>query len=128
MPSPSANGQEEAIFTQEEIALVKSLERSRPWRLIRDALCLERENRFKTLAEGAEPFLIAKQTGAIELIQWLLQEGPRFVVWYRRYMDAQEDAGVKARARKRLDESERVEAAPPEVERTYDPSPEPPEF
>lgn len=120
--SPSGNGHdaaEAALFSDEEAALVRSVERSRVWKLLRDALCYEREKRFQELGESNETSLVLKKAGAIELIQWLLQEGPRFVVWYRRYMDAQEDTTVRERARKRLVETEEAASL---AERVYDPS------
>lgn len=90
------------LLTPDEEELLRRVERSKVWRLIRDALCMEREQLFggNSTISGLSGHpnrneALWTSRGAILLIQHLLQEGPRLVIWYQRYMA--EQAERKAR-------------------------------
>lgn len=117
--SPSGS---EGLLSQEEQALLQRVSRSKVWRLIMDALVAEREALFSghsTLpgltGQPATNESLWKVQGAILLVQYLLQNGPAFVVWYQRFKEAQEDT---------------KKAKPKMPEREYNPTAlnEPPDF
>lgn len=97
----------DGILTPEEIQLLKRVSRSKVWRLITDALCLEREQLFAGNSSisglSGHPTTteqLWQNRGAILLIQHLLQVGPQFVIWYQRHMEAKETDRVQRRVSK----------------------------
>lgn len=115
--------EDHGLLSPDEEALLKRVERSQLWRLIKDALCFEREQRFS--AEPATDQALWKNWGAIEMIQYLLQNSGMFVIRYRRYMDAQEESKLREKAAAVL------ASQPAPAERTFDSqrsTPEPPTF
>lgn len=104
---------DKGLLTQDEQVLLRRIERSQVWRLIRDSLCYERENLFGGHSdipgltgqpEGVEALM--RNRGAILLIQHLLQEGPKLVIWYRRYMAAQAEQKVREKGSPRTPDRE----------------------
>lgn len=102
--SPSVD---QPVLKDEEIALLKRVQRSKVWRLITDALCLEREELFSGNSSisglgghAGTTEQLWKAQGAILLIQHLLQEGPQLVIWYQRHMEALETAKAERRVGK----------------------------
>jgi hypothetical protein len=94
--SPVGAAVDEPLFTDEDAALVKAVLNSRVWRLLCDSLVAEREALFSGRSNVAglaghpsTTEALWKAHGAILLIQHLLQEAPRNVVWWRHYMDEQ---------------------------------------
>jgi hypothetical protein len=92
---PRSDGEDRPILTQDEEVLLLRVSRSKVWRLIRDALCLEREELFAgnssisgLSGHPSTPEALWQNRGAILLIQHLLREGPRCVIWYNRYVAA----------------------------------------
>src|SRR5688572_24501302 len=119
---------DEGLITDEEAALLKSVLNSRVWRLIADMLMGEREALFRgnssvTGLEGqpGSNEHLWKVQGAILLIQHLLQQAPRSVIWWRRYMDEQTTTRA-ARKKARVKGTEREYTPDPAV------APESPEF
>lgn len=99
---------DQGLLSPEEEELLRRVEGSQVWQLIRDALCLERETLFAgtSSVSGLAGQPTTTETlwvnrGAILLIQHLLQEGPRLVVWYTRYMDEQAKKQTAKSATKR---------------------------
>jgi hypothetical protein len=85
------------LLSPDEEALLKKVSRSQLWRLIMDALVAQREALFSghsTLpglsGQPATNESLWRSQGAILLIQYLLQNGPAFVVYYQRHRDEQE--------------------------------------
>lgn len=114
-------GPEDGLLTQDEEALVTRIERSRIWRLLRDTLCWEREALFSgtsnvqgLLGQPDTNQALWSNRGAILLIQHLLQEGPRLVVWYERYMAEQREQ--KAREKGTVKKTEREYSSHPELQ------------
>lgn len=100
------------LLSPDEEELLRRVERSRVWKLIRDALCLEREQLFggnSTISglsgHPATTEALWTSRGAILLIQHLLQEGPRLVIWWQRFMV--EQAERKAREKSTVPTPER---------------------
>lgn len=96
---------EAGLLTQEEQDLLRRVERSKVWRLMRDSLCWQRELLFS--GNSAIPGLAGQPSnsealwanrGAILLVQHLLQEGPKLVIWYTRYMVEQQEEKARAKA------------------------------
>lgn len=107
------------LFSQEEQALVRRVERSQVWRLIRDTLAHERELLFATDPKTTEE--LWAQRGAISQVTRLLREGSSLVVYYQRFMAA--EAERKA--------AEQRQTAVARGERVYTPgsaAEEPPQF
>lgn len=77
------------MFTPEELALLKTVERSKVWRLIRDSLCLERERLFSQKPESSND--LWRQRGAIEQVNRLLHQAPYLAVYYDRHVRAQKE-------------------------------------
>src|SRR6516165_11683112 len=113
-PSP-ADG--DGLLTQDEQAIMRRVERSRVWRLLRDAMGWEREELLRQ--EPQDDRQLWKTWGKIELLGRLLQDSPRNVIWYTRFMKQREEEAV-------LPASKQA----PEPERTFDPDgfPEKPQF
>ena len=99
----------DGILSEEELALIKQVQRSRIWRLCMDALCHRREELFAD--EPASTEELWQNRGAIKEVQRLLREGPLLMVYYRRYMAEQAEGKARERA-------ERVQTAEP-GEREY---------
>lgn len=102
-----------AILSPDEIVLLKRVEKSRMWRLLRDMLCLERERLFAGESDlpglSDQPETVEalwRSRGAILLIQALLKEGPRLVVWYTRHMAEQAEQRTQKRGTVRAPERE----------------------
>lgn len=83
---------EDGTFSDEELALIKSVERSKLWRLIRDALALERERLFQRPPSLDNDRDIWKQRGALDEVNRLLRNGPHLVVFYERHVRAMREA------------------------------------
>ena len=84
----------EGLFSPEELALLARFQRSKAWRLLRDAMARDREDLL-----GSQPTSDAQlwQTwGEITRLSRYLREGPQFVVFYQRFMD--EQARIRAGA------------------------------
>lgn len=102
---------ENPVFTKEEEAIAASVAKSKGWKLLRDALGLERERLYRRGFDPESrnlPYLIGKRDGAIETVNRLLREGPYLAVYYDRY--------VRERARTGSDAS-----TPPSVPRPGEP-------
>lgn len=96
------SGPDDPLVTPEDVALVKAVLNSRVWRLLCDSLVAEREALFSGRSNvaglsglPATTESLWKAHGAILLIQHLLQEAPRNVVWWRHFMDEQKSHGRK---------------------------------
>ena len=118
-------GPEDGLLTQDEEALVGRIERSKVWRLLRDSLCLDREELFS--GNSGVPGLTGQpetnqamwmQRGAILYIQHLLQGGPRLVVWYERHMADEREK--KAREKGTVKKTEREYSPHPELQERPD--------
>jgi len=77
-------------YTPDEQDLMRRVARSKVWRIVRDAMALERERVLA--ATPTTQIEIAMSWGAVAMLQHLLQAGPRFVVHYQRDMQAREEA------------------------------------
>ena len=91
--SPS-DDRDSGLFSPEEQSIIRTINKSKIWRLMRDALCLERErlfNRTPSLANDREVWI---REGALQQVQRLLREGPHLAVYYDRYMRAQAEQGA----------------------------------
>ena len=95
--SPSADP-EHGLFSLEEQATLKAVERSKIWRLVRDALMFDREQLLSSQPATSEALWL--RWGEITRLSRLLREGPQFVIFYRRAMEA------KARAKTEEDATE----------------------
>lgn len=113
--SPSADrlAPEDGLLTQEEQDLLRRVERSKVWRLQRDAMCLEREELFNGTSSiqglSGQPTTneaLWMNRGAILLLQHYLREGPRFVVWYQRHVAEQAEKRAAARGTVKAPERE----------------------
>lgn len=71
-----------------EAQLLKTVTRSKIWRLMRDALCLERERIYNRRPTATEE-LWARE-GELRQVQRLLHQGPQLVVLYDRYVRSPE--------------------------------------
>lgn len=87
------------LYTDREQAIYRTVSRSKVWRLMRDALCLERERLHARLpdpdAPGADRRLWQRE-GELTQVQRLLRLGPHLVVAYDRYLRDQEAKGEPA--------------------------------
>ncbi len=120
----------EGLLSQEEEQLLARIERSRVWKLIRDALCLERERLFSGCShvsglEGQPKTNEAlwMNRGATMMAQWLLQESPKFVIWYRRFMAEKAEKRATSEKASELVATDRIER-----EYSARPAAEPPDF
>jgi len=86
------------IYTEQEEAIIRSVSRSKVWRLIRDALCYERECLYNRRAATTEE--LWTREGELRQVQRLLRQGPHLVVLYDRYV------------REQAEQAERGESAP----------------
>lgn len=115
----------DGLLTPDEQELLRRIERSRVWRLIRDSLCLLREELFAgtssvsgLVGQPETNQALWQHRGAILLIQHLLQEGPRCVVWYERYMAEQREQRVREKGTVKA--PEREFSSHPELQATPD--------
>ena len=83
---------EDRETNEREAQIRKSVERSKIWRLIRDALCLERERIYDRRPQTTEE-LWARE-GELRQVQRLLRQGPNLVVIYDRYAREQRAKGA----------------------------------
>lgn len=91
--SDSVGDDEEAtgLFSKRELEILRTVSRSKVWRLMRDALCLERERLFNL--EPATSNELWAQRGAIKQVNRLLHQGPHLAVYYDRHVRDQEAKG-----------------------------------
>lgn len=83
-PSPDPADEDTGLYSKAENDQIAAIQRSDVWQAVQDALCWRREQLF---GEGiTDTSALWKNRGAIEEIQALLQNGPRFVVDYQRFM------------------------------------------
>lgn len=91
----------DGLLTPDEQTLLRSVARSRVWKLVQDALFKAREDLFAGMSsipgldgEPTTPEALFKNRGAILLVQHLLREGPLFVIWYTRQMEQQREERI----------------------------------
>lgn len=97
---------EDGPFTPAEQSQIEKVRRSLIWRLIQDALCLERERILQRMpnpdAPGADRRLWQRE-GELAQVRRLLREGPNLVVYYDRH---RRDEVEKRQAGESRDEKE----------------------
>jgi len=103
----------DGIFNTDELALLNRISRSKLWRLLQDAMVGEREALFSghsTIAglhgQPSTNEALWQSRGAILLIQYLLQNGPLFVVLYQRQREADEQERLSRKAIQKMPERE----------------------
>lgn len=93
--APPSESRDSFGFTAHERDIIKTMSRSKTWRLMRDALCLERE---KINSRAVDPdarnlaYQLGKKEGELAQVNRLLREGPYLAVYYDRYVREQEVA------------------------------------
>lgn len=88
--------EQEAAREAREAKLLATVSRSKIWRLMRDALCLERERIYNRRPTSTEE-LWARE-GELRQVQRLLHQGPHLVVLYDRYVHEQAAKGEESLA------------------------------
>lgn len=86
----------DGLFTPHELTILKSVSRSKIWRLLRDALCLEREKLFSRQPSFDNDREIWLREGELRAVNRLLQQGPHLAVYYDRYVRSQDARGETA--------------------------------
>lgn len=80
------------IMSDEEAQrLLRSVQRSKVWRLVQEALIKEREN-IRLRTPGMDLGSLAYARGQEDEVTRLLHEGPMLVVYYQRSMRAEQQA------------------------------------
>jgi hypothetical protein len=107
--TPSDN----AIFNADELNLLNRIGKSKLWRLMQDALVGAREDLFSGTSQiyglHGQPSTneaLWQNRGATLLIQYLLQNGPLFVVLYQRQKEADEQERISRKAKQKMPERE----------------------
>ena len=104
---------QDGLIPPDDEELLRRVERSQVWRLIRDALCMERERLFagNSTISGLSGQPSTNETlwmnrGAILLIQHLLHGAPWFVVQYKHHMAEQAEKRVNEKGTMKQPERE----------------------
>lgn len=79
---------DDGLFSDDEKRLLQSVRRSKMWRLIQEALVVEREGLFSEEPKSTEE--LWRNRGRLEEVQRLLHQGPLLVVFYQRSMRERE--------------------------------------
>lgn len=110
-----SDSEEQSLLSPDEETLLRSITRSKVWRLIQDALIKAREDLFAGTSTvhglSGQPTTneaLWANRGATLLVQHLLQEGPLFVIWSKRSMDAQAEEKAARKATVGMPEREYV--------------------
>jgi len=80
---------ESGLFTESEQQIIRTIARSKVWRLVRDFLGMERERLMRARVDPASPnvvYALGLKEGGLDQLNRLLREGPRLGVYYERYV------------------------------------------
>ncbi|MHA2313058.1 MAG: hypothetical protein ACXADF_16335 [Candidatus Thorarchaeota archaeon] len=77
-------------FTAEAIRIMRSFERSKTWRVFRDALCKRREELFSEEETSTEQ--LWKNRGRILEVQWLIHNAGKLMLQYEMWRRAEAKA------------------------------------
>jgi len=87
MLGEDTNPNDDSVFSKEDIRVLQAFNRSKTWRVLRDALCFRREQLFNEEESTTEQMW--KNRGRILEIQWLLNNAGKLMLQYEAWRRAE---------------------------------------